>query len=180
MATKIRLQRHGRGKRPFFTIVVADSRARRDGKFIERIGDYNPLVQPAVINLNIDKAVEWLQKGAEATSTVNAIFKYKGVLYRKHLLRGVTRNAFSLETADQKWQEWLDEHKNAVLDHQKKVHKSKEDRVAKLLEEETKKKLDREAKRAVALEAADTATAEAETPAAEAPATETAEETTEA
>lgn len=167
MATKIRLQRHGRGKRPFFTIVVADSRARRDGKFIERIGDYNPLTSPAVINLNIEKAVEWLQKGAEATNTVNAIFKYKGVLVRKHLLRGVTRNAFSLEEADKQWQKWLDEHKNAVLDHQKKIHKSKADRVAQLLEEETKKKLNREAKRAAALTANDAVATEEVAPVAE-------------
>ena len=176
MATKIRLQRHGRGKRPFFTIVVADSKARRDGKYIERIGDYNPLTSPAIINLNVEKAVEWLQKGAEATNTVNAIFKYKGVLFRKHLLRGVTRNAFSLADADKQWQEWLDAHKNAVIDHQKKIHKSKADKVAKLLEEETKKKLDRETKRAAALSAKE-ADANVETaPAVEAASEETAGE----
>lgn len=157
MATKIRLQRHGRGKRPFYTIVVADSRARRDGKYIERIGDYNPLTVPATIHLDVDKALAWLQKGAEPTNTVNAILKYKGVLYHKHLLRGVTKGALTQEAADQKWNEWLDAHKNAVLDHQKKVHKSNADKIAKLLEEETKKKENREAKRAAALAAADTA-----------------------
>ncbi len=161
MATKIRLQRHGRGKRPYYTIVVADSRARRDGKYIERIGDYNPLTVPASINLDVDKALAWLQKGAEPTNTVNAILKYKGVLFHKHLLRGVAKGALTQEVADQKWQEWLDAHKNSVLDHQKKLHKSNADKIAKLLEEETKIKESREAKRAAALAVAEAANAPA-------------------
>lgn len=169
MATKIRLQRHGRGKRPYYTIVVADSRARRDGKYIERIGDYNPLTVPASINLDVEKALAWLQKGAEPTNTVNAILKYKGVLFHKHLLRGVAKGALTQEVADQKWQEWLDAHKNSVLDHQKKLHKSNADKIAKLLEEETKIKESRETKRAAALAAAEAANAPAveETPAVE-------------
>jgi len=180
MATKIRLQRHGRGKRPFYTIVVADSRARRDGKYIERIGDYNPLTVPATINLDVEKALAWLQKGAEPTNTANAILKYKGVLFHKHLLRGVAKGALTQEVADKQWAEWLDAHKNAVLDHQKKLHKSKTDKVAKLLEDETKKKEEREAKRAAALAAAEAANAPkeetVETPAVEeTPAAETTE-----
>jgi len=156
MATKIRLQRHGRGKRPFYTIVVADARARRDGKYIIRIGDYNPLTSPAVINLDVEKAVDWIMKGAEPTPTVNAILKYKGVLHRKHLLRGVAKNALTQEAADAQWATWLDAHQNSVLDHAKKLHKSKQDVAVKLLEEETKKKEAREAKRAAALAAVET------------------------
>lgn len=172
MAVKIRLQRHGRGKRPFYHIVAADSRAPRDGNYIERLGDYNPLTKPATININVDKAVDWLVKGAEVTDTVNAILKYKGVLFKKHLLRGVSKGLFTAEVAEQKYQQWVDEHKNKVLDHEKKHNKDKSDKVAKLLELEQKKAADREAKRAAALAAkekvvAEETPAEAETPAAE-------------
>ncbi len=163
MAVKIRLQRHGRGKRPYYHIVATDSRAPRDGKYIERIGDYNPLTKPATINVNVDKAVDWLVKGAEATDTVNAIFKYKGVLYKKHLLRGVVKGAFSAEAAEQKFAQWVEEHKNKVLDHARKHHKDKSEIAAKLLEQEQKKAADRDAKRAAALAAKE----EEATPAAE-------------
>ena len=163
MAVKLRLQRHGRGKRPFYHIVAADSRKPRDGAYIERIGDYNPLSKPATINVNVDRAVDWLVKGAEVTDTVKAIFKYKGILYKKHLLRGVAKGSFTSEVAEQKYQQWLDEHKNKVLDHERKHHKDKSEIAAKLLEQEQKKAADREAKRAAALAAKE---AEA-TPAAE-------------
>ncbi len=153
MAVKIRLQRHGRGKRPFYHIVATDSRTPRDGRYIERIGDYNPLTKPATIHIDVEKAVNWLEKGAAVTNTVKAILKYKGVLYKKHLLRGVRKGAFTVEQAEAKYQQWLDEHKNKVLDHQKKHHKDKADRTAKLLEQEQKKAADREAKRAAALAA---------------------------
>lgn len=178
MAVKLRLQRHGRGKRPYYHIVASDSRAPRDGKYIERIGDYNPLTKPATINVNVDRAVEWLVKGAEVTDTVNAIFKYKGVLYKKHLLRGVAKGAFTLEAAEQKFTQWVDEHKNKVLDHERKHHKDKSEIAAKLLEQEQKKASDRELKRKAALEAAQVTAAEADAPAEEttdAPATETTE-----
>lgn len=154
MAVKLRLQRHGRGKRPFYHIVATDSRTPRDGRYIERIGDYNPLTKPAVINVDVDKAVNWLEKGASVTNTVKAILKYKGVMFKKHLLRGVKKGAFTIEEAETKYQTWLDEHKNKVLDHQKKHHKDKADRSAKLLEQEQKKAADRDAKRAAALAAA--------------------------
>ena len=160
MAVKIRLQRHGRGKRPFYHIVAADSRSPRDGKYIERIGDYNPLTKPATIHVDIDRAVDWLVKGAEATDTVNAIFKYKGILYKKHLLRGVAKGSFTLEVAEQKFAQWVDEHKNKVLDHQKKHHKDNAEISAKLLEQEQKKAADREAKRQAALAAAQEAAKE--------------------
>lgn len=154
MAVKIRLQRHGRGKRPFYHIVAADSRARRDGKYIERLGDYNPLTSPASIHLDLDKTVDWLMKGAEPTDTVHAILKYKGAMFKKHLLRGVAKGAMTAEVAEQKFQEWVSAHQNSVLDHKKKVHSSKEERMAKMLQEETKKKEERENKRKAALEAA--------------------------
>lgn len=175
MAVKIRLQRHGRGKRPFYHIVASDSRARRDGKYIERLGDYNPLTSPATIHLDVDKAVDWLMKGAEPTDTVHAILKYKGATYRKHLLRGVEKGALTQEAADKKFAEWLESHQNSVLDHKKKVHLSKEDRLEKMMAEETKKKNEREAKRQAALQAA-AAEATAETPAeTDAPAAESTE-----
>jgi len=172
MAVKLRLQRHGRGKRPFYHIVAADSRKPRDGKFIERIGDYNPLTKPATINVDVDRAVDWLVKGAEITDTVKAIFKYKGILYKKHLLRGVAKGSFTAEVAEQKYQQWVDEHKNKVLDHQKKHHKDKSEIKAKLLEQEQKKAADREAKRQAALVAAEEAAKAAETVAEETPATD--------
>jgi small subunit ribosomal protein S16 len=155
MAVKLRLQRHGRGKRPFYHIVATDSRAPRDGKYIERLGDYNPLSKPASIHLDVDKTVAWLQKGAEVTNTLKAILKYKGVLYKKHLLRGVAKNSLTTEEAEKRYQQWLDEHKNAVLDHEKKHHKDKTEIKAKLLEQEQKKAADREAKRQAALVAAE-------------------------
>lgn len=159
MAVKIRLQRHGRGKRPFYHIVAADSRSPRDGKYIERIGDYNPLTQPATIHIDVDKAVNWIEKGAGYTDTVKAILKYKGILYKKHLLRGLRKGALTQEQVEAQYQLWLDEHKNKVLDHQKKHHKDKAERVAKLLEQEQKKASDREAKRQAALAAANEAKA---------------------
>ena len=177
MAVKIRLQRHGRGKRPFYHIVASDSRARRDGKYIERLGDYNPLTSPATIHLDVDKTVDWLMKGAEPTDTVHAILKYKGATFKKHLLRGVEKGVLTAEAAEKKFAEWVETHQNAVLDHKKKVHLSKEDRMAKLMAEETKKKHDREAKRQAALQAANATEAPAEEPAAEteAPAAENTE-----
>ena len=184
MAVKLRLQRHGRGKRPFYHIVATDSRAPRDGKYIERLGDYNPLTKPATINVNVDKAVDWLQKGAEVTDTVKAIFKYKGILYKKHLLRGVAKGSFGLEEAEAKFVQWVEEHKNKVLDHEKKHHKDKKDIAAKLLEQEQKKASDRDLKRQAALAAAEAAKVAADAPAEEAvveqPAADAPTETTEA
>jgi small subunit ribosomal protein S16 len=183
MAVKLRLQRHGRGKRPFYHIVAADSRAPRDGNYIERLGDYNPLTKPASIHLDVDKAVAWLVKGAEVTNTVKAIFKYKGILYKKHLLRGVAKGSFSAEEAEKRYQAFVEDHKNKVLDHEKKHHKDKSEVKAKLLEQEQKKAADRDTKRAAALAAAEEAkkpaveetAAVTETPATDAPAAETTE-----
>jgi small subunit ribosomal protein S16 len=102
MAVKIRLQRKGKKKKPFYHIVIADARSPRDGRFIEKIGTYNPLTQPATIELDNDKAYDWLQKGAQPTDTVRAMLRFKGVFYRKHVMRGVAKGAYSEEAAIQK------------------------------------------------------------------------------
>ena len=114
MPVKIRLSRHGKKGYAFYHIVVADSRAPRDGKFIEKIGTYNPNTNPASIDLNFDKALDWLQKGAQPTDTCRAILSYKGVLYKKHLLGGVAKGAFDEATAEAKFEKWLGE-KNAKI-----------------------------------------------------------------
>src|SRR5438046_3300527 len=110
MATKIRLQRHGSKKRPFYFIVVADARAPRDGKFIQKLGTYNPLTMPATIQLDRQRALDWLNKGAQPTDTVRRILSFKGVLYLKHLLRGVTLNLFDEAAAMEKFTKWSSEH----------------------------------------------------------------------
>ncbi|HAP01610.1 MAG TPA: 30S ribosomal protein S16 [Bacteroidetes bacterium] len=120
MSAKIRLQRMGRKKAPFYHIVIADSRSPRDGRFIEKIGTYNPTTIPASIDLNGDKALDWLHKGAQPTDTVRRILSYKGVMFRKHLARGVRKNVISQDAADAKWAAWEESHKNAVLDAIKK------------------------------------------------------------
>ncbi len=109
MPTKIRLQRHGRKGRPFYHIVIADGRAPRDGRFIEKIGVYNPLTKPADIELDFDRALYWLQTGAQPTDTVRAILSYKGILYKFHLLNGVKKGALTLEQVEEKFSAWLEE-----------------------------------------------------------------------
>ncbi|MGH2642382.1 MAG: 30S ribosomal protein S16 [Chitinophagaceae bacterium] len=125
MPAKIRLQRKGRKKRPFYYIVVADSRAPRDGKFIQKIGSYNPLTIPVTIHLDRNRALHWLQKGAQPTDTVRRILSYKGVLYLKHLLRGVELGLFDEKTAMTKFDQWNAEHESKILkrrEHHKKPH----------------------------------------------------------
>ncbi len=109
MPVKIRLQRKGRKKRPFYHIVIADARAPRDGRFIESIGSYNPMTKPATIEIDNDKAYQWLMEGAKPTDTVRAILRFKGVLYKKHLMRGVKKGALTVEEAEQKYNAWLEE-----------------------------------------------------------------------
>jgi len=106
MATKIRLQRRGRKGYPFYHIVVADSRAPRDGKFIEKVGTYNPNTDPATISLNFDRALYWLQVGAQPTDTARNILSKEGVLLKKHLLGGVKKGAFNEADADNKFEAW--------------------------------------------------------------------------
>ncbi|MFZ9661053.1 MAG: 30S ribosomal protein S16 [Chitinophagaceae bacterium] len=121
MAVKIRLQRHGSKKRPFYFIVVADARAPRDGKFIQKIGTYNPLTVPATIQIDRQKAMDWLQKGAQPTDTVRRILSFKGVLYLKHLLRGVTLGLFDEATAMTKFQSWHEDHESKVRKRQEEA-----------------------------------------------------------
>lgn len=118
MPTKIRLQRHGKKAHAFFHIVVADGRAPRDGKFIEKIGTYNPNTNPATIDIDTDRAFEWIKTGAQPTDTCRAILSYKGVMMRLHLYRGVEKGALSQEQADAKLAKWLDE-KNAKIEGKK-------------------------------------------------------------
>jgi small subunit ribosomal protein S16 len=115
MPVKIRLQRHGSKKRPFYFIVVADARSPRDGKFIQKLGTYNPLTVPATIQIDRQKALDWLHKGAQPTDTVRRILSFKGVLYLKHLLRGVKLGLFDEATAMVKFQKWHEEHEAAVV-----------------------------------------------------------------
>jgi len=109
MATRIRLQRHGRKARPFYHIVVADSRSKRDGRFIEKLGIYNPITNPATIELNFDSAVEWLMKGAEPSTTAKRILSYKGALLKKHLLEGARKGALTEEQVEAKFEAWMKE-----------------------------------------------------------------------
>lgn len=108
MATKIRLQRHGRKGYAYYHIVIADVRSPRDGRCIERIGSYNPNTNPATVDLNFDKALEWILKGAQPTDTVRNILSWEGVLLMKHLLGGVKKGAFTKEVAEKRFQEWKD------------------------------------------------------------------------
>lgn len=114
MATKIRLQRFGKKGFPFFHVVVADSRAPRDGKFIERLGSYDPNTNPATIEINFESALEWINKGAQPTDTARAILSYKGVLYRKHLEGGIKKGALTQEQAEAKFNQWLEQKKDKI------------------------------------------------------------------
>jgi small subunit ribosomal protein S16 len=176
MSVKIRLQRHGRTHAPYYHIVVADSRAPRDGKFIEKIGSYNPTSVPATIELNLNSAVKWLANGAQPTDTCRAILSYKGALYKHHLNAGVRKGALTEEAAQAKFEKWLSEKENKVQAHVEKTVKSKADSKANALAAETKVKEARAAKVAEKLAAAEAAanpSNEEEAPAAEeAPATE--------
>lgn len=127
MAVKMRLQRHGSKKRPFYFIVVADSRSPRDGKFIAKLGSYNPLTVPATIQVDRQKALEWLHKGAQPTDTVRRILSFKGVLYLKHLLRGVSLGLFDEAAAMEKFTKWSLEHDQ---DFAKRQETHKKDKVA--------------------------------------------------
>lgn len=133
MATKIRLQRQGRKGHPFFPIVIADSRAPRDGRFIERIGSYDPNTNPATINLNFERALYWLQTGAQPTDTVRSILRVNGVLYMKHLLTGVKKGAFTEEEANRRFEEWKASHE--------KIEAKKVAKIAAKNEEDAKQRL---------------------------------------
>jgi small subunit ribosomal protein S16 len=114
MSVKIRLQRHGKKGKPFYWVVAADARSKRDGKFLEKIGTYNPNTNPATIELNLESAVQWLHNGAQPTDTAKAILSYKGALLKHHLDGGVRKGALTQEQADAKLAAWLDEKANKV------------------------------------------------------------------
>ena len=173
MPTKIRLSRHGKKSRPYYYIVVSDSRAPRDGKFIERIGSYNPVTNPATIELDFDKALSWLQKGALPTDTVRSLLHTRGVLYKNHLLKGVTKGALTAEQAEKKFQEWMEANEAKLKSITSKMDAEKRNEEKKRMAQETKVKEARAA--AIAKKnAKEAAAAEEET---EAPAEEASEET---
>jgi small subunit ribosomal protein S16 len=118
MATRIRLQRHGKKGKAFFHLVAADSRAKRDGKFIEKLGTYNPNTNPATINIDFDRTLNWVQVGAEMSDTARAILSYKGVLYKNHLLNGVKKGALTAEQVETKFAAWAAE-KDAKINGKK-------------------------------------------------------------
>lgn len=114
MATKIRLQRHGKKGKPFYHMVAADSRAKRDGRFIEKLGTYNPNTNPATIDLNFERTLHWVQVGAEMSDTARALLSYKGILHKNHLLKGVEKGAFTAEQAEEKFAKWLEDKESKV------------------------------------------------------------------
>ena len=128
----MRLARRGRRKKPFYHVVVADARAPRDGKFIEKIGSYNPTTVPATIDLDRDRAYYWLTQGVIPTDTVRAILKFKGVLYKKHLQRGVTKGALTQEKADELLQAFINAKEEKVAARFEKTRQEKADFYAKL------------------------------------------------
>lgn len=136
MPVKIRLQRHGKKGKPFFWIVAADSRAKRDGKFLDKIGTYNPNTNPATIDLNLDSAVQWLHNGAQPTDTARAILSYKGALLKHHLDGGVRKGALTQEQADAKLAAWLDEKANKVSSKKEGLSKAQEKAKAEALKAE--------------------------------------------
>ena len=172
MAVKIRLARHGKKGAPFYHIVAADSRAPRDGRFIEKLGTYNPNTNPATIDLKFDRALDWLLKGAQPTDTCRAILSYKGVLYKKHLLGGVAKGAFSESDAEAKFNKWLGEKEGKIVAKTNKLAADAKAAEKAALAQETKVKEERAAAIAEKKAAAEAAAAEA--------AAEQAEEATEA
>ncbi|MCW8897624.1 MAG: 30S ribosomal protein S16 [Flavobacteriales bacterium] len=169
MSTKIRLQRHGKKRYAFFHVVVADSRAPRDGKFIEKLGVYNPNTNPATIEIDFDKALNWIKTGAQPTDTCRALLSYKGVLHKDHLDRGVLKGAMTQEQADKKFEAWMKDKEGKIEGKKDSLSKSKEE------QEKARFKAEQEAKEKRAAEIAAKNTPVEEAPVAE----EAAEETTE-
>lgn len=174
MATRIRLQRHGKKGNAFYHIVSADSRAKRDGRFIEKLGTYNPNTNPATIDIDFDRALYWVQTGAEMTDTARAILSYKGVLFKNHLIKGIAKGALTEAQVEEKFNKWLEEKEGKVS--------SKKDNLSKAAEKAKADKLKAEAEvaaaRAAEIEAKNTPEAE-EAPVAEAAEVEAEETATE-
>lgn len=177
MSVRIRLQRYGRKARPFYHIVTADQRSKRDGRLIERIGSYDPTRNPALIDLDFDKALKWIEKGAQPSDTCRAILSYKGVLMRDHLNRGVKKGALTQEQADAKFEKWLEEKQAKIAKQSEGVQKEAEKRKAEALKAEAerneKRRAEIEARNAEAsAEEQEVETATEEAPAQEAKAEE--------
>lgn len=175
MPVRIRLQRHGKKGKPFYWVVAADARSKRDGKYLEKLGTYNPNTHPATVDLNIDASVKWLQNGAEPTNTAKAILSNKGVLLKHHLVKGVAKGALTEAQVEEKFNQWLAEKEKAAQSVNASLDKAKADAKAKALEAEK----EANEKRAAAIAAANAPEPEAveevaveEAAAEEAPATE--------
>ncbi|MDC3217420.1 30S ribosomal protein S16 [Schleiferiaceae bacterium] len=171
MSTKIRLQRGGRKGRPVYSIVVADARAKRDGRFIEKLGTYNPNTNPATIDLNFDSTLSWVMKGAQPTDTARAILSYRGVMMKKHLLEGVRKGALTEEQADAKFEAWVSDKENKIEGKVQSLNDAAQASKSARLAAEAEVNNARKA----AIEAANAPVVE-EAPAEEAPAAEATEE----
>ena len=136
MSVKIRLQRHGKKQKPFYWVVAADARSKRDGKYLEKIGTYNPNTNPATIELNLDSAVKWLHNGAQPTDTAKAILSYKGALLKHHLDGGIRKGALTQEQADAKLAAWLEAKAGKVDAKKDGLSKAQADAKAKALKAE--------------------------------------------
>ncbi len=184
MATRLRLQRHGKKGKPFFHLVAADQRTKRDGRFIEKLGVYNPNTNPATIDISFDRCLHWVELGAQPSDTVRAILSYKGVLMRDHLNRGVKKGAMTQAQADKKFEAWMQEKADKVASNIDGISKKEQDARAAALKAEAevneKRRSELEAKAAEEAAAAQAAEATEEAPAAEAteetPAAEATEE----
>ena len=173
MSVKIRLQRHGKKGKPFYWIVAADARSKRDGKFLEKLGTYNPNTNPATIELDVEGSVKWLQNGAQPTDTAKGLLSYKGVMLKHHLAGGVRKGAFSEEEAENKFQAWLDEKAGLVTAKVDGLAKADADAKAKALDAE---KEVNEARKAAVVEAEEALKSEAAAEEAAANAVEEVEE----
>ena len=136
MSVKIRLQRHGKKGKPYYWIVAADLRSKRDGKYLEKLGFYNPNTNPATIEIDIEKSIEWLKNGAQPTKTARNILSYKGIMLKYHLLGGVAKGAFTEEEAEKRFNAWIEEKTKQIDDKKGKLSKEDEERKAKALENE--------------------------------------------
>jgi len=161
MPVKIRLQRHGKKGKPFYWIVAADARSKRDGKYLDKIGTYNPNTNPATIDLDIDGAVNWLQNGAQPTDTAKAILSYKGAMLKNHLVGGVRKGALTEEQAEEKFQAWVAEKEAKINAKVEGLSKEDSDAKAKAFEAEVKVNEDRAAAAKEVSEAAIKAEADA-------------------
>ena len=136
MPVKIRLQRHGKKGKPYYWIVAADSRSKRNGRYLEKLGAYNPNINPATIELNVDGAVTWLQNGAQPTDTARAILSYKGAMLKNHLAGGIKKGALTEEQAEKKFEAWVKEKEAKIASKADNLEKAKADAKKKALEAE--------------------------------------------